>query len=127
MSQPSSLDPNNFLNINAINNGVNTSATTVTDLQNQITNLQSQIQQLNQQQSINTNIIPNITTQLTTLTNQVGNSITYDDIPVGSQLAKEFNLNFGDLDIIESIQNGFIFGSSIWGSARIGNYSYDNG
>ena len=92
----------------------------VSDLKAQINTLQTQIQQLTQaDQSPNTGV-PSLQSQINTISSQMTNVITYDDIPVGSNLAKEFNQNFGDLDIIETTQNSFVFGNSIWGTARIG-------
>jgi len=127
MAQPSIIQSNDFNNVNTVNNAGLTNVTTVNDLQNQIYNLQSQLQQLNKTQANSISSIPTINNQLNNLADQINNTISYDDIPVGSILAKEFNLNFGDLDIIENIQNGFIFGTSVWGTTRIGGYSTNNG
>jgi len=82
----------------------------------QISIIQKQLQAINQAQINSANNIKSLTTQ-------ISNSISYDDIPIGSNLAKDFKLYFGDLDIIEKNQNQFIFGNSIWGQSRIGGNS----
>lgn len=65
----------------------------------------------------------NIQQQINIINQSLEKALSLKDVPVGSRLAKELNLSFGDLDLVERDTNTFVWGLSAWGNARIGGNS----